>query len=816
MPRADTIQTNFTAGEVSPLIKGRVDITRYHNGVERLENFIVLPQGGIRRRSGTRFANEIKDQTKQSILIPFEFSTIQSYMLEFGDLYIRVYKDGGIVESVPGTPVEVVTPYTESDLPDLALSQSADVLYICHPSYQPRKLSRTSHTAWSLSLYEPQDGPYLPTHTGDTAMTLSSIVDRATIKNTVDEFVVGDVGDYVEYDLDGEKTLGLIISVTSGTEVVIQPFENVLASLPNDVDGVSLIAGIYKVSAAYFERGNVGSFVRIEQAPNSWHLTNDFDGSSRDDIAVDAALTMTATTGILRRSIRTITATCTATDATFVAGDVGRLIRFNFSGEQVWAEITAFTSTTVVSVELKRSMPLKSKDSSAIRNDGVTFSWRLGAWSDTTGWPSAITFHEERLVFANTTEEPQTVWMSKSADYELFSPTEEDSIVLDDNGLTYTIASGQVNSILWLESGPVLLLGTIGGEWQIKASSIAEPITPTNVVVVPQTRHGSKKVDPIKAGSTTIFLQRAGRKLRELVFNFEIDAYVAKDLTIISEHILRDGTSGTDLSYQRSPNSLIWVLREDGELAALTYIRDHETFAWHRHILGGSFGSGNTVVESIATIPSITGTEDTTYVIVKRTINGATKRYVEYFETDFDPADATDKDDMYFVDSFLVYDSVPTTTITGLSHLEGEEVQILADGANVPPKTVSAGQITLDNSASTVIVGLQMISVLKTLPVEGGSDTGTSQGKIKRVDKLTLRIIDSLGFLHGSVEGSLTQRSFRKSDGAMDDSPDLFTGDISFNLEQGYQSEAGYFVKQNVPYPLTILSVMPEFVANRS
>ena len=811
---AHPIQTNFTSGEVSPLIRGRVDLDRYFNGVEILENFYIRPQGGILRRSGSRFVAETKDSSETSILQEFEFSTIQAYVLEFGDLYFRIYRNGGVVEDPPGTPVEVVTPYTEAELPALSFTQSADILYVAHPNHRPRKISRTSNIAWTITILETTDGPYLPENLDvDNKITVSNVVDRATLTSTDPEFLAGDVGDDVEYTINGEFTIAEIITFIDVNNVTIAPRENVIGTLPKEVTITSISGpGQLETSNSIFNRGNVGSDIRVfGTGSDGWYPITAYDGTKSEQVTVGTIITEKVITGTLTRSNRVITADLTAIKDTFVSTDVNRHIRLNLNGQQIFIIIKTFTDTKNVGVELQRPVPLKEEDSTKFESNGVTDRFRLGAWSVATGQPSKVIIHEQRLMFANSSAEPQTVWMSKSADFENFAPTEEDSSVLDNSAITYTISSNKVNAIEWLASSPVLLIGTLGGEWQVKASTISLPITPTNIIVTQQTYHGSKEnVKSKLAGNAVFFIQRSGRELRELQYNFEVDSYLARDMTIVSEHILRDGGSAVDIAYQQAPNSIMWVLRNDGQLAALTYVNEQRVFGWHRHILGGSFGTGDSVVESIATVPSIGGTEDSLYMIVKRTIGGATKRFIEFFEIDFHPTSPTDKDKMLFMDSALSFSGAPATIFSNIDHLEGELVDILADGSVIPPQTVSGGKITLENSASEVSVGLNYESLVRLLPLEAKSPMGTAQGKIKRIHQLTLRLLDSLGFLHGDDINALTEHSFRTSSGVMDDSPDLKTEDITINLEQGYETLADYNIKQEKPYPLTIIALMPE------
>lgn len=822
MPRANTIQTNFTSGEVSPLMRGRVDINRYFNGAQLLRNFLCLPQGGIRRRSGSRFINATKTQTKRSRLIPFRFSTVQAYMLEFGDQYIRIYRNGGVVESAPSVPAEVTTPYLEADLAQLKYAQSADVLYITHPSYQTRKLTRTSHTSWSISTFTTKDGPYLAVNSDITkTMKLSSVTDAATMTASGGTpFVVGDVGKYVSYKEDNEWRLALITAYTSSTVVTV----DVIDAIKTGTDGVvkleSDFTQTFQLTSTHsdvWSGDDIGKYVRL--ADGTWHQITDWkpeNNKAKTNSATNAGVTQVvlgAATVIVTG--RTITATLTANHNAFVSTDTSRQFRLDFSADQVWGTISAYSSATVVTVTLDGEPPLDPSDNTKISNNGLTDVWRLGAWSVTTGWPGAVTFHEQRLVFSRTTTEPQTKWLSRPDDYTNFAPTELDSEVLDDNAVTYTIVSNQVNAIEWLISGPVLLSGTIGGEWQSRAAtSLSEPITPTNISVTPQTTWGSEpNLSAVRIGSAIAFCQRGGRKIREMAYSFELDSYVSKDLTIISEHILREGTKAVDMAYQQTPHSILWIARTDGLLVAMTYDKDQEVVAWHVHELGAN--ASGAVVESVAVIPSNDATEDSVYLIVKRTIGGATKRYVERLETDFLPDDEDDKDGCFFVDCGLPYSGSATTTFGGLTHLEGETVAVFADGEYMGTKTVASGSVTIGKSAITGCVGYNYNSDVFTMPVEGGSAFGTAQGKTKRVTQITLRLLDSIGISYGTSTDDLRELSFRATSDPMDVTPPLFTGDkTDLPIEKGWVNSFQLYLRQSKPLPLTILAIMLEVTTN--
>jgi len=673
MARVAVQLTNFTGGELSPRLDGRNDLQKYPTGCKTLENMIVYPHGSAARRSGTQFVAEVKDSSKDTRLIPFEFSTTQTYMLEFGNQYIRFYKDNGQILS-GGSAYEISSPYLETELFDIKYAQSADVMYICHPSHPVKKLSRTGHTSWSLVDDIIANGPFMDHNIETTTLTPS------------------------------HKTVGQTTTVTASS-----------------------------------------------------------------------------TTGI-------------NSNQGFLSTDVGRLLHI----KDGHLKITSVTSTTVVV-------------GTVIIDLGITTpvtDFALGSFSDTTGYPSCVTFFEQRLVFAATLSQPQTIFFSKSGDYENMDDGYHETVA-DDDAIVYTIASNQVNAIRFMTATRTLIIGTAGGEFAVSGGGTDIAITPTNILIKKQSNNGAANVDALAVGNATIFLQRAKRKLRELAYNFDVDGYLAPDLTILAEHISKGGFK--QLSYQQEPNQIIWCVRNDGQLAGLTYQREQQVVAWHRHIFGGSFGSGNAVCDSVATIPT-DDSEYQTWVIVKRTINGATKRYIEYIhEYDFDETDDTS---FNFLDSQLSYDGSAASTISGLAHLEGQTVSILANGAAHPNKVVSSGEVVLERSATKVKIGLPYTSLLQTMRIDAGSQNGTSQSKTKRIYDITVRLYESIGVEVGPDLNNMERIPFRSSANAMNSGINVFTGDKEVEFRGNYETDGFIFVRQTQPLPLTILSLYPKLQTN--
>lgn len=747
MARVHPFQTNFTAGELTPKLAGQVDFKKYNNGVEIMENMTVFPQGGASRRYGTRFVKEVKDSSKVTRLIPFEFNIEQSYVLEFGDQYIRFYKDNGQITS-GGSAYEIATPFTESMLYEIQFTQSADVMYIVHETLKPRKLSRTGHTSWTLTEVEFQNGPYLDANESSITFTSSHT------------------------GVGTGRTL-----TASGTAF---GYEN-----------------------------------------NGFH-----------------------------------------------SSDVGRLIRM----KDGWGVITAYTSTTVVTWEIKQDLGSAT----------ATTDWALGAWSEHTGYPKTVSFFEQRLIFGGSTLYPQTIWASESGFYEHFHAGVGDPA----DSFIYTIAANKVNTIRWLAPARDLIVGTAGGEFKVGRPT-GEPLQPDNVQITQQTTYGGYSTQPIQIGNAVLFVQRQRKKIRELAYRFEDDAYLAPDMTLLAEHITGNGI--VDVDYAQEPQSIYWAVREDGTLLGLTYQREEDVVAWHRHIIGGSFkqtfnaatdvtpkttdpnfngyititnhgfetgdkvlykadggtklgglqdneyyyiikidanniefadsyeqaidrtvlqitaGVGTQSIEAQAKVKSVCtiseDLENQTWVIVERKINNNIVKHIEYLDKKLN------------MDSALSTTvNASSSTITGLNHLEGESVQILIGDAVYPNQTVSSGSITISLPANTgyksIEIGLGYISQLKTMRVEAGASAGTAQGRKKRYNEVLVRLHKTVGI---NINGD--QLPFRTSSTPMGQNISEFTGDKRV-INLGWDRDGQIIIKQEQPLPMTVLGITGTLVTS--
>lgn len=455
------------------------------------------------------------------------------------------------------------------------------------------------------------------------------------------------------------------------------------------------------------------------------------------------------------------------------------------------ARITAFTDEDTVTATVIKQIPL-----AVVGSGNPSKRWALGAWSDTTEYPGVVTQFRNRLALGGKIR----YWLSVPQDFEdmsgdIFGQTTADSAIWE------ILQAPDVNDILWMTESEKLLIGTPGGEFAAGEITTSDPLGPGNIKAVRQTFRRSRGVSPVVVDTAVLFIQRAGRRLLSLDFDVTIDRFKSQDLAVLAKHITRSGI--VDMAYQSEPDSIIWCVLGNGSLVALTLDQEQNVIGWHRHPIGG-----NGFVECVCSIPSPDGSRDEVWLIVRRTIGGSTKRYVEYIERQWERGD--DQEDVFYVDSGLTYDGATTTTITGLNHLEGEIVQVVADGASHPDRTVTSGSISLARSASVVQVGLPAPARLVSMRIESGAQDGTAQGKTKRVHEAVVRLLDTLGGKVGMYNKRLTEIQFRTPAMAMDAPPEIVESeDKIVTIDGDYESDCRIEVYQDQPFPITVAAIMP-------
>ncbi|WP_060545739.1 hypothetical protein [Pseudomonas sp. NBRC 111136] len=767
---SEVIQPSFSAGEVAPATYARVDLARYYTALKTCRNFVVLPEGGAQNRSGTRFITEVKDSNARTRLIPFQFSTEQTYILEFGNLYIRFISMGGQVVS-GGMPYEIVSPYTTAQLQALKFTQSADVMTIVHPDHPPRELSRLAPTNWTLTAITFEPGIAAPTGLVATAR-------------------VGGSGDTTEYQ--------------------------------------------YKVTAVSgISEGSVESWASNTATVNSW------------DNKPGATLSWTAVTGADHYNVY-------KNKSSGVFGFIGQSAGTTFND----INITPETDNTV---------PIGYNPFADGNN------------------PSVVGYYQQRMAFAASVANPQTVWLSRTGDFHNFGYSDPNK---DDDGIEFVIASRQVNQIRHLVSLRELLAMTSGAEIAITGSSDSG-ITPANVSAVEQSYFGSSDVLPAIYANTALYVQARGGKLSTLAYNYVSDGFQPQDVSVMSSHLLR-GFTIQDQAFALAPNGVLWMARNDGMLLGFTFLPDQQVFGWSWHDTDGQ-------VESVASVPE--DDEDALYLIVRRVVNGVPKRYIERMAsrqlTKYGTGDFW-FDRAFFVDCGLTYDgrrsgtavltggtdwkfpnpltlSVGTatfdagmvdrsvimygggtatsigeiltvritayisptqvtvepqtvvpeslrgisatrwglaaTTISALGHLEGKTVSMLGDGNVIPQQVVTGGAVTLDSPTLVVHIGLPITGDFETLDITLQNNQAFLGSK-KRLNQVVVLCQESRGIFAGPDADNLDE--FKQRAGENYGAPiELLTGRAEMDIPCKWDTEGRLFIRQSDPLPLTILGVMP-------
>ena len=525
---------------------------------------------------------------------------------------------------------------------------------------------------------------------------------------------------------------------------------------------------------------------------------------------------------------------------------------------------------------------------STFTNTSAKATWRLGVYS-TSSQPSCSVFHEDRLFFSGSQDGLQRIDGSNTGDYENFAPSDLAGTSTAASALGFTLNSNDVNAIQWMTSDEKgLLVGSVGGEWIVRPSSQTEALSATNISAKRATSYGSANIQALQVGKSSIFVQRAGRKLRELTYFYDVDGFQAPDISILAEHITATGIVA--LAFQKEPQTIVWAVLNDGSLIGMTYERsiDGLKVGFHRHTLGGVGNAAGdpAEVESVAVIPSADGTRDEVWVSVKRYIDGATVRHIEYINRLFDKE--TPQYMAVFADSSLTLNSpklvntitnanpgvvnvtahgwstgdkvlfqeirgmtelngntytitslsadtfsigVDTTafdpavaydanlignvyrkvtSLSGLDHLEGEEVTVYADGAVQTNKTVSGGAITLDSASAIVNVGLAYNSDMKQLRLEAGAQDGTSIGKLRRTHRAGILLERTLGIKIGKNFEEMDRIVFRKASDPAGEATPLYSGIVVEKLDFGYDYGNQISIRADQPLPATILAIMPQ------
>jgi hypothetical protein len=492
--------------------------------------------------------------------------------------------------------------------------------------------------------------------------------------------------------------------------------------------------------------------------------------------------------------------TALSTPAVF-SGDVGKVVRINGGVVQITNSVSSSVVQAVVKQELTSKVPAPSG----------AWTMHTPAWSVSAGYPRTGTLFEQRLVCAGSPTYPQTIWGSATAGYYDFLQGTN-----DDDAYSFTMASNQVNPISYLASLRNLAVHTYGGEFSVQGG-VEKPITPTNIRVRGETTHGSKGVRPVYLGKESVFVQRSGRKVRALGYQSGEDQYAAPDLLVFAEHLTKSyGITG--LAYQQEPEQMLWAPRGDGAFLSATIDRDQAVLGWAPHFTEGA-------VESMATIPN--GDRDETWVLVRRTVNGATVRYLEIFDETFEPLlpgsaptgyPPYDEPIVYgyTVDCGISFDNASGQTSFSVPHLVGCTVDIVADGSVMPQQVVPvSGTIEITRASYRTLIGLHFESEIGLLTPEIGTGTGSAQGNSMRTSEVTMRFLNTIGAKVLDADGEEQDVPFRQfGEGVVGQVPAPFTGSVRIETLGWERGRSEFTILQDQPLPMHLLSVVRKFQVN--
>lgn len=792
----------LNAGEWSPYLNGRTDMQGYAAGAYTLENFIPTIQGPITRRAGSTFVRAVKDSSDRTWLVPFIKSRDDAWVIEFGDLYCRFYYQGSPV--VTGTTA-TITGITAANPPVVTTSaahgySNGDDVFITGVSGMLEvngrwfKAANVTATTFELQTIHSQnvDGSgydaYVSDGTTDTPYEIVSPYSAANLASDDGSLNVDFVqtGDVIYMTHRGGTIPPQKLSRSASTSwafTELQPDSGPLLDVNTSATTIYSSAATGTVtltaSTSIFTADDVDSIIRLDEeivtASNEWvastsYTTGDYVRSEGKEYKAAT----TATSGTVPPTHTTGTVTDGGVEWEYISPGYGI------------ARITAQSGTTATATVLT-TMP-----QTLVGSGNATLLWRKGAWSDANGYPTCVTFFRERLCFG----QKQRLDMSVVGDFENFDIDDIGEITAE-SAISTTTQSSETNDIIGLTEGSILIVNTEGAEFTVDAPNTAQALGPNNIRVSRQTAYGAVPTRPIRVDESVLFLQASGRKLRALQYTYEAETFRAPDMTVRADHIGKE-SNFTSMVRQEEPHQTMWLTRADGKLISFAYDTSQQVRAWARHTLAGT----DAKVECLAVVPAADRRSDEVWMIVSRTINGGTYRYVEYLSREYVTGD--DLDDVKYADALLTYDSAAATTLYGFDHLEGETVAVLGDGSEQTAATVSNGEVSI-TSAATVQVGLSYTSTYRSLNIEVPTQDGTAQAKTKRITDVTFRVVDTIGGVAGP---NATDQ---------DTLPDLnvttlYTGDAHLNWPSGYETDGQIWYENETLYPATITSIFPQVV----
>ena len=770
MARFSPAFAGFQTGLVSPRLDGRTDLQKYFSSCSTLENFLVHPTGGVTRRPGTRHVAEVKTSSAKTRLIPFQFGVEDTYILEFGNNYIRFYRNNGqIVSGSPSAAYEISTSYTTAQLPALKFAQTGDVMYIVHPEHEISKLSRTAHTSWTLTEVTLTDGAYLSQNTTTTTMTSSHTTGSSrtlTVSATAgvnggDGLQSTDVGRLVTF-LAGYAQITAVASTTSATITILEDFSGTGTSTEWSLGAFSDTTG-HPRAVAFFEERLVFGGTSEQPQTVFFSKSGDFENFKQGTDADDALIFTIGANDV--NVIRYISS--------------GRSLIVGTSGGEFIVSSGTDAAITPTNILIRKQSNYGSADIQPVQVANVTLFVQRAKRKLRE---LAYEFDTDSYVAPDLTILAEDV--TENGIDELAYQQEPDSIVWAVRG------DGVLLSLTYRREEKVVawgkhLLGGVSGACTVTVTDYSNIAT------------GTKLVFTKSDGNTVTFTSEAAGASSPASStgwrpNTSNDVTADNIFTCINAH--------ADFTVANPAANVVTIEETQRAGTGFLSVKSFDTTRL------ATTDQSHALVESVACIPQ-DGAEYQVWMIVQRTINGATKRFVEYF-TSFDFG--TDLEDAIFVDSSLSYAGSSATSMSGLSHLEGETVAVTSNGAAQSDKIVASGAITADYAMTVGVAGLRFTSTLRTMRIEGGAQSGTAQGKSKRIHEVTLRLLKTLGAKVGTSSSTADIIPFRSSADEMDEPPAMFTGDKQIEFDGDFDSDGFITVVQEQALPMTLLALYPE------
>ncbi len=847
-------QSSFNSGELSGRMNGRSSLEVYKNGCSRLENFFVLPQGGVERRTGTEYIASTNGGAGdgRARMIPFIFSSTQSYAVEFGDGYITVWDDD--------TPILVTnsSPYADADLDDIDVRQRFDIMYIQHPDFPIYELRRiNTNPSFELKVLE-FDYPPLDDQ-NDEEIYFDLTFNETAYSAAGVSYSVGDV---VQYDgivfrcvypmtssnFNTELGKGWWIASNKGATATINSYDSASGGLDADAFNDGMVGSVFSIKN---QRNGIlntdGSVIpwnspeprnRVNENSTTWasgtanesfvsgminaSLSNweynisgsSFKGTINIQRSLDNGVTfedyvfITTTPDLASKSLVFSSPSPEGVNTWLRVSNIDwsstGSMQFDISAQSSDIEglvlVTGFTDENTITVEVISDVQcelstgitglVQTSTPTRIYYPTRSKKWSGSSFSSSKGWSRAISFHQDRLWLAGNDAEPSTIFASVSGDYYNFAPNET-----SDGGIKRIPDNPEFAQ--WFVGKDKLVMGTEGGAVGIRSVDSRELIDASNIVTSSQAVFGASAVPAIEANDVVVYSERSGKKLRELIYNDTEENFRSSDMNILNNEILVPGVK--ELFLQQQPDQVIWAVDRDGDCACLTYERVQEVVGWSRFITNGT-------IESACRIPSSTSEDEIwfcvnrggVYTIEKLRPRADANWYVDsgvesviggvQYAIDASGERAVDASGEYALDG---------GEIEGLSHLNGQEVRCVADGVDDGLYTVVGGKITPSTQdATTYLVGLDYDSIMRTMPIEPNLMSKLPNSRIKGATKCVAEFYPTQG-------GSIREKD--KTGEILE--PVEFSGEKRFNIASDWTREKIIEIKQHLPYPMTIISL---------